>query len=106
MREIKDKKKRQFNIKKHDVGDRIDLGMLVDSGADAHMAPRGMFDLPVDASKAHGFETADGTEMGSPGTQYIPGYMGPHFDIPFTVGCFVADVDRIILSPGISRKRE
>ena len=44
-----------------------------------------MFDLPINTVKAHGFETADGTEMASPGTQYIPGYMGPNFDIPFTV---------------------
>ena len=42
--------------------------------------------------------------MPSPGTHYIPGFMGPDFDIPFTVECFVADVDRIILSPGLLRK--
>ena len=79
--------------------------MLVDSGADAHMVPEGMFDLPINTEKAHGFETADGTEMPSPGTQYIPAYMGPEFNIPFTVECFVADVDRIILSPGLLRKK-
>ena len=105
MREIKEKKKRNFVVKKHKVGDKIELGMLVDSGADAHMVPEGMFDLPINTEKAHGFETADGTEMLSPGTQYIPGYMGPNFDIPFTVECFVADVDRIILSPGLLRKK-
>ena len=87
------------------MGDNIELGMLVGTGADAHMVPKGMFDLPIDTGTAHGFETADGTEMGSHGTQYIPGYMGPIFDIPFTVECFVADVDRIILSPGLLRKK-
>ena len=43
--------------------------------------------------------------MGSPGTQYIPCYMGRNFAIPFTVECFVADVDRIIMSPGLLRKK-
>ena len=31
--------------------------------------------------------------------------MGPKFDIPFTVECYVACVDRIILSPGLLRKK-
>ena len=79
--------------------------MLVDSGADAHMVPQGMFDIPINKEKAHGFATADGTELPSPGTQYIPGFMGPNFDIPFAVECYVADVDRIILSPGLLRKK-
>ena len=77
MRDVKEKrKKRDFHIKKHKVGDKIELGMIMDSGADAHMVPKGMFDLPVNEENAHGFETADGTEMPSPGTQYIPGFMG------------------------------
>ena len=49
--------------------DNIELGMLVGTGADAHMVPKGMFDLPIGTWKAHGFETAVGTGMGSPGTQ-------------------------------------
>lgn len=69
------KKKRHFVTKKHEVCDIMELGMLIDSGADAHMVTEGMFDLPVNTEKAHGFETADGTEMASPGTQYIPGYV-------------------------------
>ena len=105
MREVKEKKKRSFTIKKHKVGDKIQSGMLVDSGVDAHMVPEGMFDIPINEEKAHKFETADGTEMPSPGTQYIPGYMGPNYDIPFTVECYVADVDGIILSPGLLRKK-
>ena len=105
MREIKDKRRMKFVIKKHKVGDKIQSGMLVDSGADAHIVPIGMFDLPVNTEKARGFETAGGTEMPSPGTQYIPAYMGPNFDVPFTVECFVADVDIITLSPGLLRKK-
>ena len=105
LREIKDRKKRDFDVKKHEVGDKIEGGMMLDTGADAHMTPFKMFDLPINTEKAHLFETADGTVMPSPGTQYIPGYMGPNFDIPFTVECFVADVDRIILSPGLLRKK-
>ena len=93
-------------VRSHEVGDMMDLGLLIAPGADAHMVPEGMFDLPVNTEKAHGFETADGTEMASPGTQYIPGYMVANFDIAFTVECFVADVDRIILTPGLLRKRE
>ena len=64
-----------FVIKKHEAGDTMELGMLVDPGADAHMAPGGMFDLPVNTEKAHGFGTADGTEAAYPGANYIPGYM-------------------------------
>ena len=55
MREVKQKKKRNFIVKKHKVGDKIHLGMLVDSGADAHMVPQGMFDIPINEEKAHGF---------------------------------------------------
>ena len=74
--ETTQRRKRPFVIIKHTAGGIMDLGLLIDSGAGAHMVPEGMFELPVNTSGSFIFKTVDGTEMPSPGTQLIPAYIG------------------------------
>ena len=89
-------------VTKHTEDSWVQGGFLVDSGSDAHMVPKGMFDAPI-TPRSGGprikFELANGKIIESEGTQTLlcrtqEGYV-------FRIQCHVAPVDRPIISSGL-----
>ena len=67
-------KRKIQKVSKHTENSWVDGGFLVDSGSDAHMVPKGMFDAPI-TPRSNGprikFELANGKIIESEGTQTL-----------------------------------
>ena len=89
-------------VSKHTENSWVDGGFLVDSGSDAHMVPKGMFDAPI-TPRSNGprikFELANGKIIESEGTQTLL-YQTKEVYV-FRIQCHVAPVDRPVISPGL-----